>query len=485
MKFSQLTIFSCVCFVLFFLSCSKPVPPPAPMAIVPTDKQIAYQEMEMNAFIHFTINTFTDKEWGYGDESPQLFNPTNVNVDQWISTLKETGFKGVILTCKHHDGFSLFPTKYSDHSIKNSPYKEGKGDIVKEVSDACKANDLKFGVYLSPWDRNRADYGKPSYIAYYRNQLKELFTNYGPIYEMWFDGANGGDGFYGGAKETRKIDKTKYYDWSTTLDSVRSWQPNVLFFSDAGPDIRWCGNEKGTAGKTNWNTITTDTLYAGKAGIEHLLNKGAEDGKNWVPAEVDVSIRPGWFYHKKEDSLVKTPEQLFNIYLTSVGRGSNLLLNIPPDTMGQFHEQDVTALKGFKELLDKAFANNIAQDGAVIASNTRGKSDDYATKNAIDDDKDTYWATDDDVIKASITFKYAELQNITFVRIQEYIKLGQRIKKFHIEAKQGDDWKTVAKGTTIGYQRILKLDNVVTNELKIVFDDALASLVISNINIYK
>ena len=350
------------------------VEPPAPILPVPSENQLAWHEMETNAFIHFTINTFTGREWGYGDESPTLFNPTALNVDQWISTLKETGFKGVILTCKHHDGFCLWPSKYTEHSIKNSPYKNGKGNIVKEVSDACRKHNLKFGVYLSPWDRNHKDYGKPAYITYYRNQLKELFTDYGPVFEMWFDGANGGDGYYGGARETRKIDSRTYYDWPTTLNLIRSIQPQVLFFSDSGPDIRWVGNEKGCAGETNWNTLTPDTLYPGKPGIGNLLNTGSIDGTKWIPAEVDVSIRPGWFYHSEEDVLVKTPEQLFNIYLTSVGRGAVLLLNVPPDRRGLIHENDVKSLQGFKQLLDSVFFFFLSEEASVKASGYRGKS---------------------------------------------------------------------------------------------------------------
>ncbi|HEX8061031.1 MAG TPA: alpha-L-fucosidase, partial [Cyclobacteriaceae bacterium] len=295
----------------WLISCSKPGTEPAPIQPVPTQAQLDWHAMKMNAFIHFTINTFTDREWGMGSESPKEFNPGNINVDQWISVLKETGFKGVILTCKHHDGFCLWPSKFTDHNISNSPFMNGKGDIVKMVSDACKKYDLKFGVYLSPWDRNHKDYGKPEYITYYRNQLNELFDNYGPVFEMWFDGANGGDGYYGGANEKRRIDGKTYYDWPTTLDLVRSRNPNIIFFSDAGPGVRWVGNERGLAGETNWNNISIDTLYAGKAGIENLLNTGNENGANWVPAETDVSIRPGWFYHAKEDSLVKSPTRLF------------------------------------------------------------------------------------------------------------------------------------------------------------------------------
>ena len=315
-------------------ACKQSVPPPSPVFPVPTDRQLAWHEMEQYAFVHFTTNTFTDKEWGYGDESESVFNPSAMDVKQWTKTFKAAGLKGLVLTCKHHDGFCLWPSQYTEHSVKNSPYKQGKGDVVTEVEKACRADGLKFGVYLSPWDRNRADYGSPSYIEYYRNQLKELFPAHSPIFEMWFDGANGGDGFYGGTKEKRKIDGKTYYNWPKTLKLVRGMEPNVIFFSDAGPDIRWCGNERGFISETNWNTITADSLYAGKSGIENLLNTGSENGKNWIPAEVDVSIRPGWFYHASEDSKVKTPEQLFDIYLSSVGRGANLILNISLLTAG-------------------------------------------------------------------------------------------------------------------------------------------------------
>ncbi len=472
--------------ILFIvLSCGdKNVLPPKPMAVVPSKGQLAWQEMEMNAFIHFTINTFTDKEWGFGDESPELFDPTALDVDQWATSLKEAGFKGIILTCKHHDGFSLYPTKYSEHSIKNSPYKEGKGDIVKEVAEACKKHGLKFGVYLSPWDRNREDYGKESYITYYRNQLNEIFTQYGPIFEMWFDGANGGDGYYGGANEERKIDKTTYYDWETTLDSVSILQPQVLFFSDAGPDIRWCGNESGVGGETNWNTITTDTLYAGHPGITDLLNRGSEDGKSWVPAEVNTSIRPGWFYHAAEDSLVKSPEKLFETYLQSVGRGSNLLLNIPPDTRGLFHENDVKSLKGFKKMLDSAFSNDVAPKAEITASSSRGDAVAFDVKKLVDGDKDTYWATDDGVTTAQLQFGFQQPMEITYISLQEHIELGQRIKEFHIEAEIDGKWQTVAKGTTIGYKRIMPLKGVVSKDYRIVVDASLACPVLSQIQFF-
>ena len=486
MKFFKFKSHLLILIVFLHTSCNsvKSVDPPSPVLPVPTDEQLAWHEMETNAFIHFTTNTFTDLEWGYGDEKESIFNPTNLNTDQWISTLKDAGMKGAILTCKHHDGFCLWPSAYTEHSIKNSPYKNRKGDIVKEVSESAKKYGLKFGVYLSPWDRNHKDYGKPEYITYYRNQLKELFTNYGPIFEMWFDGANGGDGYYGGKREVRQIDRETYYDWPKTLEMVRQMQPQVLFFSDAGPDIRWVGNEQGQAGETNWNTITPDTLYPGKANIENLLRTGSEDGTRWIPAEVDVSIRPGWFYHQREDSLVKSPERLFEIYLTSVGRGSVLLLNVPPDRRGLIHENDVKSLLGFKHLRDSIFANNLAKNATIKADNVRGKSKTYAAKNLVDGDKNTYWATDDNMKTASFVIDLKKPKSVSYIVLQEYIKLGQRVKSFAVEAWKNNQWQQIAQGTTIGYKRILKIDPIETQKIKVTIRDSKACPVLSNFEIY-
>jgi alpha-L-fucosidase len=467
------------------ISCSvREVAPPAPSGPVPTDRQLAWHKMEMNAFIHFTTNTFTDKEWGYGDEKAAVFNPQNLNAEQWIETLKKAGFKGVILTCKHHDGFCLWPSKYTEHSVKSSPWKNGQGNAVQEVHDACRKYDLKFGIYLSPWDRNRADYGTPSYIEYYRNQLKELFSLYNPVFEMWFDGANGGDGYYGGAREKRQIDGKTYYDWPATLAMVRSMAPYVIFFSDAGPDIRWCGNESGYVGETNWNTINADTLYAGKPNISELLNKGNENGNQWIPAEVDVSIRPGWFYHAREDSLVKTPRQLFDIYLTSVGRGSNLLLNVPPDRRGLLHENDVKALMEWREMLDEAFKTNLALQAKVKASNYRGKSRQYAAANMTDANEETYWATDDAIVNSNFIIDLGSKKQVRYVIVQEYIKLGQRIKKFSIDVWTNNSWKQAGEATTIGYKRIVKIEPVETSKIRINITNAKACPVISNVGVY-
>jgi alpha-L-fucosidase len=462
-------------------SCAREVKPPEPSGPTPSAAQLAWHEMELNAFVHFTTNTFTDKEWGYGDESPAIFNPAAFDADQWIRTFKETGFKGVILTCKHHDGFCLWPSAFTEHSVKNSPFKK---DVVKEVSEACKRHGLKFGIYVSPWDRNHAAYGSPEYVTYYRNQLNELFTNYGPVFEMWFDGANGGDGFYGGTRGQRKINGATYYNWPATLDTVRKLEPEVIFFSDAGPGVRWVGNERGIAGETNWNTITPDTLFAEKAGIESLLNTGSETGTHWIPAEVDVSIRPGWFYHSKEDSLVKSPGKLLEIYLSSVGRGSTLLLNVPPDRRGLLHENDVQALKGFRALLDQRFKTNFAPAAKASATSWRGKSDQFAADKVNDGNSETYWTVNDTEKTGTLTFEFDKIQIIKYVLLQEYIRLGQRVKSFKIEAKINGEWRPVREGTTIGYKRILPIASIETNAIRVTISDAKACPIISNVEIY-
>lgn len=440
--------------------------------------------MEMNAFVHFTTNTFTGKEWGYGDESPSIFNPTEFNADQWVETFKTAGFRGVILTCKHHDGFCLWPSAYTDHSVKNSPWRNGTGDVVRDVMRACKKYELKFGIYLSPWDRNHAAYGAPEYVDYYRNQLKELFTNYGPIFEMWFDGANGGDGYYGGKHEKRSIQGSTYYDWPTTLNLVRELEPEILFFSDAGPGVRWVGNERGVAGETNWNTITPDTLYAGKAGIEKLLNEGAENGTHWIPAEVDVSIRKGWFYHPEEDSLVKTPDQLLDIYLSSVGRGSTLLLNVPPDKRGLLHEKDVASLLGFRSLLDSLFKNNLAQAALVSVSSYRGNDARFAGSQLTDENPETYWTTDDDVTTGQVEINLGSERLVRYLLLQEYIQLGQRVKSFSVDVDHDGEWLPVSQATTIGYKRILRIDPVTTSKIRINILASKACPVLSNVEVY-
>jgi alpha-L-fucosidase len=478
------SIFTGIVLLALLPFCAQETAPPQALFPVPSERQLAWHELEQYAFVHFTTNTFTGKEWGYGDESPAIFRPAAFDADQWAKVIKESGLNAVILTCKHHDGFCLWPSRYTEHSVKNSPFMDGKGDVVKAVSDACRKQGLKFGIYLSPWDRNHSQYASPEYVAYYRNQLRELLTGYGEIFEVWFDGANGGDGYYGGAREMRKIDNRTYYDWPATRSIVRELSPEAVMFSDAGPDIRWCGNEKGFAGDPNWCTISADTLYAGKAGIEELLNHGSEDGSSWIPAEVDVSIRPGWFYHENEDDRVKTPEELFRIYLESVGRGASLLLNLPPDQRGVLHENDVQALKAWKELLDTTFAVNIAAHAQVKTDNYRGKSKTYASGNVTDCKKETYWATDDGITEACLEIDWRHTHKVSYVLIQEYIRLGQRVKDFGIEVWKDGAWQPAARGTTIGYKRIIAIDPVETSRIRIAINDSKACPLISNVEVY-
>ncbi|MDR2138489.1 MAG: alpha-L-fucosidase [Tannerella sp.] len=479
----KLTTFASAC-LLSFGACQTEVAPPQAFGPIPSDIQMDWHEREQYAFIHFTTNTFTDKEWGYGDESPSIFNPTAFDAEQWVTVIKEAGLKGLILTCKHHDGFCLWPSAHTEHSVKNSPFRNGKGDVVKEVSDACRKHGLFFGVYLSPWDRNFAQYAAPEYITYYRNQLAELLCNYGEVVEVWFDGANGGDGYYGGARERRNIDSRTYYDWPNTRALVRRLAPRAVMFSDAGPDIRWCGNESGFVGETNWCTLSADTLHPGKPNINALLNTGSEDGTSWLPAEVDVSIRPGWFYHETEDDRVRTPENLFKIYLESVGRGANLLLNLPPDRRGLIHENDVKALQGWKKMRDEAFSCNLAAGAKATADTWRGRSGTYAAARVTDGDPETYWATDDGVTAGCVEIDLQSPRTLSYVCLREYIRLGQRVKQFEVEVWKDSAWERVATGTTIGPRRILPLGGLSAAKLRLRITDAKACPLISTVEIY-
>lgn len=465
--------------LMLFAACGEDVLPPQAAGPTPDENQLAWHEREQFAFIHFTTNTFTDKEWGYGDEDPAIFNPTAFDADQWAETIRNAGLTGIVLTCKHHDGFCLWQSEYTEHSVKNSPFLDGRGDVVKSVSDACRRHGLFFGIYLSPWDRNHARYAYPEYVTYYRNQLTELLSNYGEVSEVWFDGANGGDGYYGGACETRKI-SSGYYDWQNTWALVGRLAPHAVMFG--GTTLRWCGNENGYAGETNWNTYSKDLPSEGNS--FERLNTGDEDGVAWLPAEVDVSIRPGWFYHASEDDSVKTPEALFKIYLESVGRGSSLILNLPPDRRGLLHENDVNALRGWKKLIDEAFAVNLAAGAAVTADMWRGGLRQYAAANITDGDRETYWATDDGVTSGSIELNFGVARKVNYILLQEYIRLGQRIKAFEVEAKSGNRWEKIAEGTTVGYKRILPLGGVETSAIRVNVSESKACPLISGIEVY-
>ena len=306
---SSLRTLTAVLALTGFLTAPAQPQAPAPVGPLPTPQQVAWQQMETYAFIHFGPNTFGDREWGYGDAPLSSFAPTRLDTRQWAATVKAAGMKGIILTAKHHDGFCLWPTKYTDYSIRNTPYKDGKGDIVGELAAACREYGLKLGLYLSPWDRHQAFYGTPLYVEYFHAQLEELLSQYGDIFEVWFDGANGGDGWYGGAKETRKIDRRTYYDFPRAHATVKRLQPNAIIFSDGGPGCRWVGNENGYAHATNWSLLRINEVYPGYERYPEL-QQGHADGDTWVPAECNVSIRPGWFYHEKEDDKVKSVDHL-------------------------------------------------------------------------------------------------------------------------------------------------------------------------------
>lgn len=450
---------------------------------LPTQKQIDWQEMEFYAFVHFSLNTFTNKEWGFGDESPELFNPSQLDVRQWARVVKEAGMKGIILVAKHHDGFCLWPSAYTERSVKNSPWENGKGDLVKELAAACKEYDLKLGLYLSPWDRNHPQYGKPEYVTYFRNQLKELLTNYGDVFEMWFDGANGGDGYYGGANETRKINSLTYYNWDETYKLIYSIAPKTLVWGVGPSEARWIGNEEGRAGKTNWSLLRQKDELAGKVHYSEFMS-GHEDGEKWVPGEADVSIRPGWFYHSVEDDKVRSLDEMVDIYYESIGRNATLLLNLPVDKRGLVHENDEARLKELVATIKADFKKELLAGTKVQASNIRGNETNFGPQNVIDGNKNTYWATDDKVKQASIEFTFKKPTAINRILLQEYIKLGQRVKSFSVEANVNGQWKTIANETTIGYKRILRLDRVIASAIRVNILDAKAGFVISSIEAF-
>ncbi len=472
-----------VLLLFLFASCAK-VLPPAPVGPIPSERQMAWHELQYYAFVHFNMNTFTDMEWGTGAEKPEQFNPSQLDTRQWARVAKEVGMKGIIITAKHHDGFCLWPTKTTEHSVKNSPWKNGKGDVLKDLSEACAEYGLKFGIYLSPWDRNHGDYGKPEYVADFHEQLRELLTNYGEVFEVWFDGANGGSGYYGGANETRKIDNKTYYEWEKTTAIVRELQPNAVIFSDGGPDIRWVGTEEGWANETNWSIMRRDEIYPGWPRYVELRS-GHEDGTHWLPAEVNTSIRPGWYYHPREDHQVKSLPRLVQTYYESIGRNGNFLLNLPVDTRGLVHENDVQRLRALKNQIDMDFEIELAKGQSVTASNIRGNSTKYAAENVNDGDYNTYWATNDSSTTATITITFKEPTEVNRIVLQEYVPLGQRVQKFSVEVEEDSIWKRVADQTTIGYKRILRFDTAKTSRVRLNIEAAKGPPCISNLELYR
>ena len=455
------TLFVCAMTLMLYAQNTAPCGP------VPTENQLRWQEMEMYAFIHYSLNTYTDQEWGFGNEDPKLFNPSNLDCRQWARVCKQAGMKGIILTAKHHCGFCLWPSKYTEYSVKNAPWKNGQGDVVRELAEACREEGLAYAVYLSPWDRNHPEYGRPEYVTYFRNQLRELLTEYGDMFEVWFDGANGGDGWYGGANERRQINKD-YYGWPETFRLIREFQPKALIWSDAGGDrgdLRWVGTEAGNIGETNWSLVPRQ----GRMGFS-ILHYGDENGELWVPGETNTSIRPGWFYHTQEDSQVKSLSKLMDTYYKSVGRNSCLLLNFPIMPNGRIHPTDSLRGIAFKNMIDEVFKEDLAKKAKITALRTspnRGRQE-----------------------GALITFKKPTTFN-RFV-VEEDIRYGQRVKKFSLEVDIDGNWIPLKDQlvensdglTTIGHRRIICFPTVTTKRLRFTITEAKCEPIITRTSVY-
>lgn len=445
--------------------------------VVPTEKQLEWQKLEMTAFVHFTVNTYTDMEWGHGDESPEIFNPVDLDAEQWVRVLKDAGMKMVIVTCKHHDGFCLWQTKTTKHSVASSPWKDGKGDVVRELKDACEKFDMKFGVYLSPWDRNADCYGdSPKYNEFFISQLSELLTNYGKVDEVWFDGANG-EGPNG---------KKQVYDWDAYYTLIEKLQPKAVV-SIVGEDIRWVGTESGYGRETEWSVTTL--APGGREKMREINKKLGVNARSkdlgsrkmvakadhlfWYPAEVDVSIRLGWFYHKNQDNYVKSLDKLVDIYFNSVGRNAVLLLNVPPDKRGLINENDVVRLKEFGDYIRKTFENDLLMDAEPSVDDADA---------LVDGDADSYWKIEE--VPASAEFQLDKKSRFNVLMLQEFIEKGQRIEKFMVEAWVDGIWKEIAVSTTVGYKKLLRFDDVKTDRVKLTILEARDGALISRFGLF-
>lgn len=426
---------------------------PAPLLPVPSPQQLRWQRAEMTMFLHFGVNTFTDREWGDGSEDPDVFHPTDLDCRQWVREARAAGFGMMILTAKHHDGFCLWPSQYTDHCVRSSNWQDGKGDVLRQFVDACRVEKMPAAFYLSPWDRHEPSYGdSPRYNQHFVNQLTELLTTYGPFAEVWFDGACG-EGPNG---------KKQVYDWQSYYATIRELEPTALI-AICGPDVRWVGNESGVA-------------RPGESSVKDAGPRQGDgaNGKVWYPAECDVSIRPGWFYHASQDSKVKSVEHLLEIYFKSVGRNSVLLLNVPPDREGRFSKFDVQRLREFRTALDEVFETDLCAGRAAQGSDVRGDDSLFAAGNITDGNLDTYWATNDDVKSGSVEIELGTARPVNVINVQEYIPLGERVRRYHVEAKTAGQWQTVAQGTIIGQRNLLRIPAVTAEALRLVIDEAAA-----------
>ena len=458
--------------VILFSACVQKAP--EPYGAVPSPQQVEWQKMEMNFLVCFGPNTFTGMEWGLGTESEDIFNPSDLDCEQWVSIAKAAGFKGLIIVAKHHDGFCLWPNPESTHTVANSPWKDGKGDVLKELSDACAAEGLKFGIYISPWDRNDPHYGTPEYNDVYVRTLESaLDGRYGSVFEEWFDGACG-EGPNG---------KRQVYDWDRFHETVLKYQPEAVMFSDVGPGCRWVGNESGIAGRTNWSTFSPEGFTAGAgAPPGDTLQIGNIHGNAWVPAETDVPLRPGWFWRESENDKVKSLQELVSIYNTSVGRNSLLLLGVAPDITGHIHPADSARLMEFGAAIKEIFNNNLAEGATVKASSNRGRE--FKAANILDGAYDSYWAAPDGINEAVLTFDLGAEKTFNRILLQEYIPLGQRIKAFTIKVSTADgSWKEIASETTIGFKRIVPVETVTTSKIEISVS-SFAPPIINNVGLF-
>lgn len=461
---------------------AKEMPAPKPIGAVPTEAQMSWHQLETYAFIHFGLNTYNDLEWGYGNTPASTFNPKVLDTDQWVRTLKAAGMRAVILTAKHHDGFCLWPTKTTDYSVKNSPWKGGKGDLVKDLVASCRKYGLKFGLYLSPWDRHHAEYGREGYQRAFHEQIRELTTQYGELFEYWFDGANGGTGWYGGADERRNINPNQYYKYEEAAELLRQNNPDIMIFGGTVPTIRWIGNEAGWAGETNYAT------YDREAEKHHRENIwGHRGAKEWLPGEVDVSIRPGWFYHPREDHQVRSVANLTNIYYQSVGRGANLLLNFPVNLEGKIPQADSINAVTWHRHIRESFRHNLAKGARVEARDTRrGRT--FSPRHIVDGKPDSYWATIDGVSTAEVTLRLPRRRTINNVVLQEYIRLGQRIESFSLETQSSDgSWHPIDTRdslTTVGYKRIVRFRPVETSAIRLRINKSMGPVCLAELGVY-